>query len=114
MERKAFSPGGSSLVTTYTNSAASGQLRSALLNALTDAAAVRFDNRDDFLRKGFEMVKKLREAYAPTGTLALMANFSTLTSLKMGPKNISPLTSPASWTQLFFSALARLFFTQPL
>ena len=88
MERKAFSPGGPDFITTATNRIASGQLRSALLDALTGDAAVRFDNRDNLLGKGFEMITILREAYAPTGELALMANFSTLTNLKMGADEV--------------------------
>ena len=66
-EQKAFSPGGPGLVTNAANRTASSQLRSALLDALTGNAAVRFDNRDNLLGKGFEIINILHEAYAPTG-----------------------------------------------
>ena len=55
---------------------------------MTGNAVVWFDNRGNLLGKGFEIIDILREAYAPTGELALMANFSTLTELKMGPDEV--------------------------
>ena len=83
MERPPFSPGGAALITTSANLTASSQLRAIILEALSGDAAARFDNRPHLFGKGFEMVSILREAYAPTGELAVMHNFCALTSLHM-------------------------------
>ena len=72
MERPAFSPGGSALITTSDNLTASSQLCAIILEALSKDAAARFDNHPHLLGKGFEMVSILREAYEPTGELAVM------------------------------------------
>ena len=83
MELPSFSPGGTALVTTGTNRVASRQLRVAILSALLGDAAARFDDRPQFIDKGFEMETILRDAHAPTGKLAFMNNFCSLTDLEM-------------------------------
>ena len=87
----AFFPGGTALITTDANQIASCQLRSAILQALTGDAASRFDKRPDLIYKGFETMTILRNAHAPGGNLALVANFCKLTDLEMGPDK--PLTT---------------------
>ena len=55
-----------------------------ILATLFRDAASRFDNGPQFIDKGFKMVTILRDAQAPTGELALMNNFCSLTDLAMG------------------------------
>ena len=84
MELPAFAPDPTpNLITTDANKVASCQLHMLLLEALEGDAASRFDDRPQFKDKGFKMVMVMREAHAPTGELALLNNFCSLTDLEM-------------------------------
>ena len=83
LEMPCFDPSPSGeLVTTALNAVESAQLRNCLHPSLKGAAAAHFTNRNDLIKKGFEMVAILRDAYAPIGRDVIFPIFNSLFSLE--------------------------------
>lgn len=76
-----------SFCTTPTNAANSHRLHFLLVCKLKGAAMEPFHDNATYLGKGFEMLGRLRQTYAPTKESDIYANFQSLFSLDMGPKD---------------------------
>jgi hypothetical protein len=74
-------------VTTAANATSSNALYILLVGKLRSPAVDIVHNNSNFHGRGFELLNRLRQTYAPQGAADIYSNFLSLFSLAMGPKD---------------------------